>query len=87
VIILTEKKGYFISCGNLVNAVKMSSQKCSGSECISVQLRGQNVNYGLLWVGGPAEETSVDTDFQSKIMMGGWIGGRDICGHSVNQRS
>jgi hypothetical protein len=48
-----------------------------------VQLRGQNVNYGLLWVGGPAEETSVDTESQSKIMMGGWTGGRDICGHRV----
>ena len=59
----------------------MSSQKCSRSECISVQLRGQNVNCGLLWVGGPAEDTSVDTEDQSKIMMGGWIGGRDICGH------
>jgi hypothetical protein len=98
--------------------------KCSRSECISVQLQGQNVNYELLWVGGSAEETSVDavsikdhdgcvdrrkrhlwteslnqrsgwvgrsaeetavdTECQSKITMRGWIGGRDIWGHSVS---
>ena len=98
--------------------------KCSRSECISVQLQGQNVNYELLWVGGSAEETSVDavsikdhdgcvdrrkrhlwteslnqrsgwvgrsaeetavdTECQSNITMGGWIGGRDICGLRVS---
>jgi len=48
-----------------------------------VQLRGQHVNYGLLWVGGSAEEPSVDTECQSKIMTGGWMGGGAICGHRV----
>jgi len=33
------------------------------------------------WVGQSAEEPPVDTECQSKIMMGGWISGRDICGH------
>jgi len=33
------------------------------------------------WVGGSAEEPSVDKECQSEIMMSGWIGERDICGH------
>ena len=52
--------------------------------CMSVKLRRHNVNHGLLWVGGSVSETSVDTDCQSKIMMCGWIGGRDICGHRLS---
>jgi len=32
------------------------------------------------WIG---EEPSVDTECQSKIMTGGWIGGGAICGHRV----
>ena len=62
--------------------VRVHISATARSEYISVQLRSRNVNYGLLWVGGPAEETSVDIECQSKIIMGGWISGRDICGHS-----
>jgi hypothetical protein len=47
----------------------------------------QSVSQRSLCVGGSAEEPSVDTECQSKIMMGGWISGRDICGHSINQSS
>ena len=42
---------------------------------------GHSANQSSWWMGGSVEETSVDTECQTKTMMGGWMSGRNICGH------